>query len=119
MPVVGVSAEYALTPRLSVASSAAAGALPGGCAGSCPDAGVALDVSALWLVTSPDEAWGVFVGPSVAYTTFGASTAGVGGAVSAGVRRGIGPRLTIRSHAMFAGEVRRTTRAELGLVLTR
>jgi hypothetical protein len=43
----------------------------------------------------------------------------VGGVVSAGVRRGIGPRLTLRSHAMSGDEIGVATRVELGLVLTR
>ncbi len=78
-----------------------------------------LDAAALWLVTPLEHEWGVLVGPGLTHTRFGVSRTGVGGVVSAGVRRGIGPRLTVRSHAMSGDGIGVATRVELGLVLTR
>ncbi len=119
VPLLGAAVEVGAGRRFRLAMSAGAGTSLGGSPGSTPS-GVFGDAAALWLVTPQDQAWGVFVGPGVTYTRFGgAGRAGAGGVISAGVRRGIGPRLTIRTHAMSGDEIGVTTRAEFGLVITR
>ncbi len=118
VPLLGAAVEIGAGSRFRLAMSAGAGASLGASPGSSPS-GVFGDAAALWLVTPQDQAWGIFVGPGVTYTRFGVGRAGAGGVISAGVRRGIGPRLTLRTHAMSGDEIGVTTRAELGLVITR
>ena len=118
VPVLGAAVEIDAGRRFRLALSAGAGSSLGGSPGSSPS-GVFGDAAALWLVTPQDQAWGIFVGPGVTYTRFGPVRAGADGVGSAGVRRGIGPRLTLRTHAMSGDEIGVTTRAEFGLVITR
>jgi hypothetical protein len=119
VPTIGGSVSLPLGDRTRFELTAGAGALLGGTPGGSTSQGTMFDATALWLVTPREHDWGVFVGPGFTHTRFGVSRTGVGGVVSAGVRRGIGPRLTLRSHAMSGDEIGVATRVELGLVLTR
>jgi hypothetical protein len=119
VPLLGASLEFGGGRRLRFGVSAGAGALPGGSAGGSTSSGLYGEAAAVWLLTPEPRRWGVSVGPSVAYTRFGVGRTGFGGAISAGARRGIGPRLTVRTHAMSGQGSHVTTRVELGLVLSR
>lgn len=119
VPVAGASIEVPVGRRLRFALAVGAGALLGGTQGGSVSSGTMLDAAALWQLTPTRFNWGVFAGPGVTHTRFGDARTGVGGVISAGVRRGIGPRLTVRSHAMSGTELGLATRVELGVVLTR
>ncbi len=119
VPLIGAAVELSVGGRMRLVLSAGAGALLGGTQGGSTSSGRMADAAAIWLVTPTRYDWGVFAGPGVTHTRFGAARTGVGVVISAGVRRGIGPRLTLRSHAMSGDELGVATRVEFGLVLTR
>lgn len=97
--VVGVALDLPLASRLLLSPSLAIGLPPGACPlvypSDCPLSGGALDVSLLWQPIAARGAWSLLIGPTVSRSSFAGVGGEIGGTMSLGVVRGVGPRLTV------------------------
>lgn len=117
VPLVGAALDV-VGARWRIGLSIGGGALLGATMGGSTAEGIFGDATALWLVAETGR-WGLLLGPAATVTRFGVSRSGVGGVITAGVHRGRGPRLTLRTYAMSGDESGVASRFELGYVLTR
>lgn len=118
VPLVGAALDVAVGTRWRIGMSLGGGALPGATTGGSTAQGLFGDATALWLVAQTRR-WGLLLGPAATVTRFDVARTGVGGVISAGVLRGRGPRLTLRTYAMSGDELGVASRFEVGWVLTR
>lgn len=111
--VVGVALDLPLASRLLLSPSLAIGLPAGACPlvypSDCPLSGGALDVSLLWQPIAARGAWSLLVGPTASRSSFIGVGGEIGGTMSLGVVRGVGPRLTV--HALSRPGSPRHTRA--------
>ena len=118
--VVGVALDLPVAPRLLLSPSLAIGFPLGACPlvlpSNCPLSGNAFDVSLLWQPMATHGAWGVLLGPTVGRSGIDGVGGEIGGTVSLGVVRGVGPRLTV--HVLTRPGTQRQTRA-LGVLSLR
>lgn len=121
--VVGVALDVPLSSRLLLSPSFAIGLPLGACPllspSDCPLSGSALDVSLLWQPIAARGAWSLLVGPTASRSSFASVGGEVGGTMSLGAVRGVGPRLTVHVLSRPGGPRQTRAMAVLSLRLAR
>ena len=98
--LVGAALDLPLAPRLLLAITVAGGFQPFACVGGCAPPGSLANLALLWRPASAGAKWGVLLGPSLERTSFDGARMGGGATVAFGALRRVGPRLTLRYHAL-------------------